>query len=694
MTTTSASLPESSRKGGSPSAARYSVVESTIADTRRALDQGIVTSVELVAAFLDRIARFDRHGARLNAVPVLNPAMFDDARASDERRRSGRTLGPLDGIPYTAKDSYKAEGLTVASGSPAFEHLVASDDAFTIARLRAAGAVLIGLTNMPPMADGGMQRGLYGRAESPYNADFLPAAFQSGSSNGSGAGTAASLSVFGLGEETWSSGRSPASNNGLVAYTPSRGVISVRGNWPLYPTMDVVVPHTRTVADMLEVLDVLVADDPETRGDFWRTQPWVSLPRPSDVRPESYPALADPDALAGVRIGVPRMYINADPDATEPIVTRASIMARWTVTRAVLESLGATVVETDFPAVTNYKGDRPGAPTIETRGIVPPGFSEMEWELGSLYAWDDFLQANGDASLNRFRDVEGPKIFPELPDEIPSPENLQKALTQLVELAKTRDVTLDDLPNIADAVRGLEETRRLDLEQWMDSLGLDVVVFPANADVAPANADVNPVSSEIAWRNGVAFSNGNSILRHLGIPTVTVTMGLMDDIGMPVGLTFAGRAYDDARLLAFAASFEAATGFRVAPPRTPEGPSDVFEGPGSDPTGRGASALAVTVDASADDRADGTVLVAATGVVSSDSDVVDVEVTVNGEPVPVDLHGDSRATRFSASTVLPAGTHSHPHSRWRGPYGSLVIVRARDAAGSVAAAYAVAGGVA
>src|SRR5262245_23351891 len=255
---------------------------------RQALDSGIVTSVELVAAYLRRIAHYDRHGIALNAVPVLDPAMFEAAAQSDRRRREGKLLGPLDGIPYTAKDSYRVKGLTVAAGSPSFEHLVAGDDAFTIERLRQAGAVLIGLTNMPPMANGGMQRGVYGRAESPYNGDYLTAAFASGSSNGSGTATAASFAAFGLGEETWSSGRAPASNNALVAYTPSRGVISVRGNWPLVPTMDVVVPHTRSVDDLLELLDVIVADDHTARGDFWRVQPWVRIPPSSALRPPTY----------------------------------------------------------------------------------------------------------------------------------------------------------------------------------------------------------------------------------------------------------------------------------------------------------------------------------------------------------------------------------------------------------------------
>jgi amidase len=207
-------------------------------------------------------------------------------------------------------------GLTAASGSPAFADLVAQFDAFTVARLRAAGAICIGKTNMPPMANGGMQRGLYGRAESPYNRAYLTAPFGSGSSNGAGTATAASFAAFGLAEETWSSGRGPASNNGLYAYTPSRGVISVRGNWPLVPTMDVVVPYARSMADLLEILDVIVADDPETRGDLWRMQPWVPIPAPHEVRPVSYPALAaGPGALTGRRFGVPRMYVNADAEA-------------------------------------------------------------------------------------------------------------------------------------------------------------------------------------------------------------------------------------------------------------------------------------------------------------------------------------------------------------------------------------------
>jgi amidase len=351
------------------------VVEASIADLRAALDAGRVTAVGLLEAYLARIAAYDRDGIRLNSVVVLDPGAYAAAEQSDARRARGQTLGPLDGIPYTAKDSYLACGLTAAAGSPAFADLVAQRDAFAVERLRAGGAVLIGLTNMPPMANGGMQRGLYGRAESPYNAAYLTSAFGSGSSNGSGTATAAAFCAFGLAEETWSSGRSPASNNALCAYTPSRGVISVRGNWPLVPTMDVVVPHARTMADLLEVLDVVVADDPDARGDFWRTQPWIPVPKAGEVRPPSYPGLVvGPNALAGKRFGVPRMYINADAEAGTAespgiggptgrrIDTRPSVLALFEAARRDLEAAGALVVDVEFPVVTNYEGDRPGAP--------------------------------------------------------------------------------------------------------------------------------------------------------------------------------------------------------------------------------------------------------------------------------------------------------------------------------------------
>ena len=561
------------------------VTEVSIAQLRAALEAGQTTAVELVQAYLARIDAYDgpQTATALNAVVVRNPDALKEAQASDARRAKGQTLGPLDGIPYTAKDSYLVKGLTAASGSPAFAKLVAQRDAFTIERLRAGGAICLGKTNMPPMANGGMQRGVYGRAESPYNADYLTAPFASGSSNGAGTATAASFAAFGLAEETWSSGRGPASNNGLCAYTPSRGVISVRGNWPLTPAMDVVVPYARTMADLLEVLDVVVAEDPDTRGDLWRLQPWVPIPSVTSVRPVSYAALAvDSENLAGKRFGVPRMYINADPEAGtsekpgiggptgQKIHTRATVIELWQAARQALEAAGAEVIEVDFPLVSNCEGDRPGAPTVFTRGLVSKEFLHDElWEL-SAWAFDDFLRANGDPHLNRLADVDGPNIFPHDPGTLPNREDdLAAGMDEYVRMAQRGITSWDQISTVPDGLCGLEQTRRLDLEDWMDTLGLDAVLFPTVADVGPADADVNEASADIAWSNGVWVANGNLAIRHLGVPTVTVPMGVMADIGMPVGLTFAGRAYDDSALLRFASAFEATGSKRMIPPRTP-----------------------------------------------------------------------------------------------------------------------------
>lgn len=208
-----------------------SIVEASIADLQHALATRSITAVELLAKYLLRIFTYDCRGPCLNSIPILNPDAFEEAAASDERRRSGRTFGPLDGIPYTIKDSMMYKGMTCATGSPAFKDLVANKDSFVAEQLRKAGTICVGRTNTPPMMASGMHRGLHGRAESPYNLEYLTAAFSSGSSNGSGTSTAASFAAFGLGSETVSSGRSPASNNGLVAYTPSRCVISPRGVW-------------------------------------------------------------------------------------------------------------------------------------------------------------------------------------------------------------------------------------------------------------------------------------------------------------------------------------------------------------------------------------------------------------------------------------------------------------------------------
>lgn len=550
------------------------VTELGIRELLEHLETGRVTSVDLVCAYLNRIAYYDQTGACLNAVPILNPDVLAEAQASDERRAQGKPLGPLDGIPFTVKDSFKVRGMTVASGSPAFQDLIATSDAASVELLRNAGAVLLGKTNMPPMAAGGVQPGVYGYAKSPYHPGYLTAAYGSGSSNGAGTAVAASFCSFGLAEETLSSGRSPASNNGLLAYTPSRGLISIRGNWPLFPTCDVVVPYTRSVDDLLRLLDVLVVNDPDTTGDFWRSQRIVELPDVDSVRPSSFlhPRRKD---LRGLRLGVPRMFTGADPHKLNPVAFRPSVEALWNRAAEDLVALGAELVAVDFPVVSNYEKDRPEAQGLAERGLIEENWHDTEMGPMIARAWEEFLACNGMDGLASLEDIDGDQIFPEIPAHVYANAGTAFDFVRLVELVKAGLPEWDDIPGIKQSLRGLEQARKDDFESWLARTRLDAVVFPMNGDVAASDIFERPEKMEQALRNGVLFSNGNRAIRHLGIPTVNVPMGRMADISMPVGLTIAGPAYSDDLLLDIAAAYEARTKRRHSPPLTPSLPSGI-----------------------------------------------------------------------------------------------------------------------
>nr|OQO26289.1 hypothetical protein B0A51_04222 [Rachicladosporium sp. CCFEE 5018] len=546
-----------------------SIVEASIADLQAALADGTITSVELTAKYVLRAQKYDFQGLRLNSIVKLNPKAFTEALESDLRRAAGNLKGPLDGVPYTLKDSMKYAGKTCATGSPALADLVANEDCFLAQQLRAAGAVCIGRTNTPPMMASGMHRGLYGRAESPYNLDYLTAAFSSGSSNGSGTSTAASFAAFGLGSETVSSGRSPASNNGLVAYTPSRTVISPVGIWPLYPTCDVVVPHTRTVQDMLTILDVLTIERPTPEGDFWREQTYVQVPKVT--RPVSHLDLLEDgnDSLKGKRLAVPKIYIGEHDPLAKPTFVSDEVIALYRRAKADLEALGAIVIETWVPI---------GQPN-NVVGFAPDWNGKERRELVA-YLWDDFLRENGDPNYPGLASVDGSQMFPRpagyIPDQYMETKNFMD-YPGLVELARNRDgKQIWDIDGIAEALPALEAQRKRDLEDWMDENNFDAVVFLANGDVGRADLDTNDESARHALQNGVKYSNGNRALRHMGVPTVSVTMGLMEHKRMPVNLTFAGKHGQDSQLLQFAYAYEQATHHRVAPPLMPALETDVI----------------------------------------------------------------------------------------------------------------------
>lgn len=549
----------------------FNIVEADIASHLDALSSGSTTSMALVTSYLNRIATYDIVGS-LNAFTVFNDKVYEEASASDARRAQGLPPRPLEGIPYTIKDSYKYRGLNITAGSPALKGVMSNEDSTIARRLREAGAVLLGKTNMPPMAAGGMQRGLYGRAESPYNSEYLTAAFSSGSSNGAATSLASSMAVFGLGSETVSSGRSPASNNALVCYTPSKGTLSCRGLVPLYVTCDVPTPYARSVSDLLALLDVIAVPDEETKGDFYREQKWVSIPGPPKVQ---YSSLKNTSALMGKRVGVPKMYVgqrDSDSHAKHPYVS-AEVIEVWKRTAQDLKNLGAEVVYTDFPLVTNYEND---SVSHEANNVVgaPSNWNRVERGVLIAKAWNAFLEQNNDSDIKSLNDIDDPAMLfpkpqPYVPDTFFETRNWidYAGLPSLLQQVEGESVF--DVPGLEDALKALEAQRKRDLEDWMTENSLDVIAFPAQGDVGLADLEFSLESAKHSLQNGVKYSNGNRAIRHLGVPTVSVPMGVLEGKGMPVNITFADRAYEDVKLLEYAYSFEQATRARISPPLQP-----------------------------------------------------------------------------------------------------------------------------
>ncbi|CAG8332975.1 unnamed protein product [Penicillium salamii] len=554
------------------------LVNASVKDLLHALDIRAVTSVQLVSCYFHRIGYFDCRGPSLNSVCVLNFNALEEAQESDDYRASGRPPRPLEGIPFTVKDSFLVKDMTVAAGSPAFADLMSTQDAAVVTMLRNAGAVVIGKTNMPAMADGGPQRGLYGRAESPYNLKYSTTAYASGSSNGCGTSTTASFAAFGLAGETVSSGRSPASNNALVGYSPSRGMIPNRGQWPLYPTCDVIVPHARSMEDLFFVLNVIATDDPDAAEgiDFWRNQAFIPIPRVAEIRPKNYHNLADLNSLAGKRIAVPRCFIGA-PSARPYHVCTEPVQQLWQKAKVTLESLGATVIETDFPLLERYvKQDFPG------QSCNVPGISN-EWTSVErckmiATAWDDFLRINGDENCPNLLASDPHDIHPHVAP-MDDPSNHTEAQNQvrypeMFESVRDRHHTLYTLPGVEEAAKALEDMRKKEFEDWMDLHAFDLLAFPTNGDVAAADADEDLESMIHALQDGVKYANGGRAMKHCGIPCITLPMGTLQNQKIPVGVTFACRAYSDNDMLRCAYAYEAASQARTAPTLTPSIPSD------------------------------------------------------------------------------------------------------------------------
>ncbi len=308
------------------------VVEITIDALQTALSDGKLTSEGLVRAYMLRIEAYDAAGPMLASMLSFNPNALDDARRLDGEREAGRVRGPLHGIPLVVKDNFDVAGLPTTAGSVALAGLVPERDAFVVERLRQAGAIILGKTNLHEFAAGiTTVSSAGGPTRNPYD----PARNPGGSSGGTAAAVAASFAAVGMGSDTTGSIRVPAAQTGLVGLRPSQGLTSRRGIVPLSLTQDVVGPLARCTRDLAYVLDVVIGHDPadpDTQGARGQQMDFTAALGMFPVK--------------GLRLGRLDMLFGDDPADEET----ASIV--HTALEA-FEEMGAEIVPIDLPAVTD-----------------------------------------------------------------------------------------------------------------------------------------------------------------------------------------------------------------------------------------------------------------------------------------------------------------------------------------------------
>jgi amidase len=493
-------------------AARYAVEEVTMARLGAALAAGEVTSRQLVDAYLARIAEIDDRGPTLGAVVEVNPDARAIADALDRELRERGPRGPLHGIPVLLKDNIDtADGMETTAGSLALVGSRPARDAFVVERLRAAGAVVLGKTNLSEWANfrstrsssGWSARG--GQTRNPYALDRNP----SGSSSGSAAAVAASLAAAAIGTETDGSILSPASVCGIVGIKPTVGLVSRSGIIPIAHSQDTAGPMARTVADAAALLGPLTGSDP--RDPATRASAGMAA--------DDYGRFLDPQGLAGARLGVVRAAAFRLGPKTAPVLEAAIGALRAagaTVVEVELASAGKTdegeleVLLYEFKAdLEAYLGSRPGAKVKSLAGLI------------------EFNRRNA-------------------PDEMPFFEQ------ELLEMADKKGPLTEKRYRAAlRRIRSLSRTAGIDAV--MDAERLDALVAITNG---PAHL------TDLV--NGDAFTGGSeSPAAVAGYPSISVPAGHVH--GLPVGLSFFGRAWTEPTLIRLAYAFEQATKARRPP---------------------------------------------------------------------------------------------------------------------------------
>lgn len=356
----------------------FDVFEKSIADLQAALTTGQLTSRQLVEAYLARIAAYDQRGPAINAIVTLNPEALIQADALDVERRSRGVRGPLHGIPIVVKDNYETREMVTGGGSMALAANHPPRDAFLVEKLRDAGAVIVGKTNMHELAAGITTISSFGgQTRNPYDLTRNPG----GSSGGTGAAVASSFAAVGMGSDTCGSIRIPAAHHALVGLRGTQGLSSRAGIVPLSHTQDIGGPIARTIDDLAIVLDATVGADPSD-----------AVTRASDGHiPKSYREALSSASLEGARLGIVRSLIGATPDDEE-----VSRVVQRTIDR--MKELGAEPIDIVVPGlddllrdssviVHEFKSDLaaylksvPSAPLTDPERIVTDGLFNIALE--------------------------------------------------------------------------------------------------------------------------------------------------------------------------------------------------------------------------------------------------------------------------------------------------------------------------
>ena len=487
--------------------------EATIDDLQKAMSAGSHTSRAIVEAYTKRIDAVDKNGAELHSVLEMNPEALSIADDLDQERKAKGARGPLHGIPVLVKDNIDtADRMSTSAGSLALADQHAREDSPLVRRLREAGAVILGKTNLSEWANFRSTRsisgwsGRGGQTRNPYALARNPC----GSSSGTGAAVAASLTAAGVGTETDGSIMCPSSTCGIVGVKPTVGLISRSGVVPISHTQDTPGPMCRTVKDAAYLLGAMAgadAKDAATRG------------RPAGLTTD-YAKGLDTGGARGMRLGVARKYFGFSPDVDE--VMKHALAA--------LKDAGAVLIDpVDLPTSAKYDA------------------SELDVLLYEFKAdLDKYLAAAGPgASVKTLAEL---ITFNEKNKDREMPFFGQELLTRAQEKGP---LTTPAYRKALATCRQLARSEGIDL--YMTKHKLDALVAPSNGP---------------AWItdfvNGDHYTGGSSSPAAVaGYPSVTVPAGFV--FGLPVGISFIGRAWTEAKLLRIAYAFEQATKARKAP---------------------------------------------------------------------------------------------------------------------------------